>query len=159
MPDPLIESLRRLCVARGGAKAVARVLDVNDQTIYQILSGVKLPSGRPRGVGPTLREKLDRHYPGWADATKSGTRAADPLDAADVKTLRVRMAVQKPAAQALAALADLLAAVPVGPRRVAVAGLLSAWAQDGGSPDYVDALLALLQPSGAQETGRDQAHG
>lgn len=64
----MVEALRRLVSHEGGAVAVADEIDVNDQSIYQILKGVRLPSGRPRGVGPKLRAKLDARYPGWLDA-------------------------------------------------------------------------------------------
>jgi len=47
--------------------AVADEIDVNDQTIWQIINGIKLPSGNPRGVGPRLQSKLDAGYPGWAN--------------------------------------------------------------------------------------------
>lgn len=65
MTDPMVDALRRIVEANGGATAVADKIEVNDQTIYQILKGVRLPSGRPKGVGPALRAKLDEHYPGW----------------------------------------------------------------------------------------------
>lgn len=65
--DKFTQSLRRLCDTYGGYKKVADVLGVNDQTLYQILSGVKLPSGNPKGVGPKLRKLLDTHFEGWSN--------------------------------------------------------------------------------------------
>ena len=45
--EELIEALRQLCKREGGAVAVAEAAGVNDQTLYQILKGIKLPSGEP----------------------------------------------------------------------------------------------------------------
>lgn len=66
--DVMTEALKRLCAQNGGYKAVAHVLRVNDQSLYQIAAGVRLPSGKPRGIGRQLREKLDEAYPHWLDA-------------------------------------------------------------------------------------------
>lgn len=63
--DPYVLALELLCEKQGGYKAVAQQARVNDQTIYQIVNGVKLPSGNPRGVGPQLRKKLAEAFPGW----------------------------------------------------------------------------------------------
>lgn len=63
--DQLATALDRLCTKEGGWKVVARKLDVNDQSLYQITTGKRLPSGNPKGVGPKLRSLLDEHYPGW----------------------------------------------------------------------------------------------
>ena len=86
MSDPLVEALRRLVDTKGGAIAVADLLEVNDQTIYQILKGIQLPSGRPKGVGPKLRKKLDQHFPGWAST------AATPAPPALDQSLKVVLA-------------------------------------------------------------------
>lgn len=51
MDDPLIAAFRRLCDTHGGFKAIAARIDVNDQSLYQVYVGVKLPSGRAKGVG------------------------------------------------------------------------------------------------------------
>ena len=68
--DPLVLALALLCKDRGGYVAVADKAEVNDQTLWQILNGVKLPrSGNPRGVGPTLRKKLEAAFPGWSRLT------------------------------------------------------------------------------------------
>lgn len=65
--DKLIESLKELCKAHGGYKAVADKAGVDDQSIYQIISGVKLPSGNPKGVGPKIQAALSRSFPRWED--------------------------------------------------------------------------------------------
>lgn len=85
--DPLVTALDRLCTKEGGWKAVASKLGVNDQSLYQITTGKKLPSGNPKGVGPKLRNLLDEHYPGWRDIHTSpiGRQhpATDPLQASE----------------------------------------------------------------------------
>ena len=63
--SPDVVALQSLCDKEGGYKVVARAIDVNDQSLYQIISGVLLPSGRPKGIGPGLRDKLTARYPGW----------------------------------------------------------------------------------------------
>lgn len=63
--DPLVTALSRLCTREGGWKPVAQKMGTNDQSLYQIITGKKLPSGKPKGVGPNLRSLLDEHYPGW----------------------------------------------------------------------------------------------
>lgn len=74
--DPYLEALKRLCDREGGYKSVADKAGVNDQTLYQIIAGVRLPSGNPRGVGPQLRKKLTAAYPGWLSAV--GETVAGP---------------------------------------------------------------------------------
>jgi len=155
----LVDSLRRLCEAQGGTKALAKVLQVHDQSLYQIISGIKLPSGKPRGIGRNLREKLDKHFPGWDMVLASKPRGlpATTIQAPPASGSALLTAQQE--RDAVARLGELLAAVPVGPRRSALAALLSAYAQDGGAPQYVEAVMALLHPGPAQETGPNRAHG
>ena len=62
----LVESLRRLCQRVGGHRVVADTIGADEQSLQQILKGVKLPSGNAKGVGPTLQRKLDAAYPGWS---------------------------------------------------------------------------------------------
>ncbi|GAB3358978.1 MULTISPECIES: S24 family peptidase [Giesbergeria] len=71
--DPSVDALKHLCQKVGGHKMLALEIGVNDQTIYQIVSGVKLPSGNPKGVGPTLRRKIEAHYPNWLASGKGET--------------------------------------------------------------------------------------
>lgn len=103
---PEVESLKTLCDKNGGFRAVATAIAVNDQSLYQILMGVKLKSGRPKGIGPSLRDKLNQRYPGWnvaASGTKSpateakfsemalsAARLVDQIPASD-DTMRVQM--------------------------------------------------------------------
>lgn len=65
MSDPAVKALIQLCEEHGGWKAVGLTLDVNPQTVYQIVTGRLTESGTVRGVGRKLRERLEEHYPGW----------------------------------------------------------------------------------------------
>lgn len=65
--DKFAIALKNLCNAQGGHVKVASAIEANPQTVHQIISGVRLPSGNPRGVGPNLRKRLDAAFPGWAD--------------------------------------------------------------------------------------------
>lgn len=63
--DPAVTALIALCKKHGGYKVVADEIGANDQSIYQIISGVKMKSGNRKGVGPDLRKKLSKRYPDW----------------------------------------------------------------------------------------------
>lgn len=65
-----VAALQSLCDREGGFRVVAKAIGSNDQSLYQILTFVKLPSGRPKGIGKGLREKLNLRYPGWLDRPK-----------------------------------------------------------------------------------------
>jgi hypothetical protein len=66
--DALVKSFRALCEREGGWRSVANLLQVTPHTLYQVYAGIKLPSGRPRGIGPSVRAKLDKTFPGWHNA-------------------------------------------------------------------------------------------
>lgn len=54
----------------GDLSALADAADTSYDNLWQILSGTKLPSGKPRGVGDDLAEKIERAAdkpPGWLD--------------------------------------------------------------------------------------------
>lgn len=67
--DPAVQALRRLAIQCGGVRTIAEAIEANWQTLDQIVKGVKLPSGAPRGVGAQLRRKLSERYPGWLTQT------------------------------------------------------------------------------------------
>lgn len=69
--DPFVKALADLCEREGGYAFVADKAKVNADGLWQILNGVKLPSGNPRGVGPGTRKKITAAYPDWLDARKS----------------------------------------------------------------------------------------
>lgn len=64
--DPQVEALRRLIDSTpGGKNAVAEKSGLSEGNLGQIYAGTKLPSGRPRGIGPGTFEKLTAAYPDW----------------------------------------------------------------------------------------------
>ena len=72
-----------LCAANGGPDSVAANAGVSSENLKQILSGVKLRSGAPRGVGPKLQAALEKHYPGWSRLGESPRPSGDsPIQAA-----------------------------------------------------------------------------
>ena len=71
--DKYVRALIKLCEARGGHVKVAEAIESSAATIQQIITGVALPSGNPRGVGPNLRRRLEEAYPGWADVEPVGS--------------------------------------------------------------------------------------
>lgn len=115
----LIDSLKRLCEnTPGGFAAVAEAIQADDQSLYQIVKGVKLPSGNPKGVGPTLQKKLDAAYPGWADmpsralAAEPGAGYGWPFSTVDRGSI-TRLA--KPALNTLERIVNAFLGQPVAP--------------------------------------------
>jgi hypothetical protein len=84
--DPVVDALRRLCESEGGYQAVADRAHVSPDNLWQILNGVKLPSGNSRGVGPRLRTKLSAAFPDWLTQRLGarGTLAATRFGTASV---------------------------------------------------------------------------
>ena len=70
----LRQRLIALCEREGGHIPVSRAAGVSDQTIYQIVTGQRLPSGETRGVGPKLQRRISEAYPGWAHLPSVGTQ-------------------------------------------------------------------------------------
>lgn len=144
MIDPATIALKRLVEREGGHIAVAEAIDANDQSIYQIVTGVKLPSGRPKGVGPSLRARLTRRYPGWLElATDPG---ATPSTHDNLPTL----------SQALEVIGIEMAKPMPDDVRDDVAHALSNLAKRRGLQRDQDQVLALLQapPEKRQSNGR-----
>lgn len=114
MKAHLIERLKALARAQGGPEAVAEASGVSAENLKQIISGTKLPSGQPRGVGPGLQAKLDKAFPGWAQiaaAAAPPVRSQPPTIAQAVEILATALAaemrdeVREDVADALAKLA------------------------------------------------------
>lgn len=84
MPDPLIAALTRLVEREGGYDAVANAAGHNSQALYQIVAGITLPSGKPRGVGRLLRERLDRAFPDWLEGNRTGLPLSGRLSTSTV---------------------------------------------------------------------------
>jgi hypothetical protein len=82
MSDRYAVAIKHLCDRQGGYRTVGTAAGVNGQTLYQIATGVKLASGRPRSAGPELRGKLDKAFPGW-DADTAGAPYAHSRSAPD----------------------------------------------------------------------------
>jgi hypothetical protein len=81
--ERLRAALESLC--KGGAKRrhqVAQTLGVNDQTLYQIIRRMTMPSGKVRSIGPDLRQKLDEHFPGWSGLANVTSLPPPTFDAA-----------------------------------------------------------------------------
>lgn len=90
MSDPAITALQLLVdTTDGGRAAVADAIHANEQTLYQILSGVPLKSGKARTVGRDLRERLDRAFPGWMDFSMLETEARQAFVARGIKVQRI----------------------------------------------------------------------
>ena len=144
MSDPTIEALRRLVTREGGHIAVADAIGANDQSIYQIVSGVKLPSGEPKGVGASLRKRLSARYPDWLTETESGTSQystsiAAPQDLpALLRQLGLHLANMEPE------------------RRAELADLMAAWVKGAGKPSY-ETLVAecIATPAAPPEKRQD----
>lgn len=86
----MINAVKALCV-KHGVEQVAQRARVSADNLRLIIDGRKLPSGAPRGVGPTLQHKLEIAYPGWADAPKRpGNKFEDrhEVDHSDWATLQ-----------------------------------------------------------------------
>lgn len=69
--DPFVAALKSLCDREGGYKTVAMRAKISPQNLWQIISGVALPSGNPRGVGPAVRKALNAAFPNWLDGSGS----------------------------------------------------------------------------------------
>lgn len=67
MADPLSTALARLCEREGGYTVVAEKAGLNDQSLYQVIKGIRLPSGNAKSVGPAMRKALTRAYPDWLE--------------------------------------------------------------------------------------------
>jgi hypothetical protein len=76
--DPFVRALQRLCEKVGGHDAVAARIGANGQSIYQIVSERRLPSGNAKGVGPALRTKLTQAFPDWLNMTLENESAVIP---------------------------------------------------------------------------------
>lgn len=74
--DAYVEALRRLIDSTpGGHKTVAFKAGLNPASVDQVYKGVLLPSGNPKGVGPDMRRKLDKSFPGWFPASANAADA------------------------------------------------------------------------------------
>lgn len=152
--DPEIEALRQLIESTpGGRKAVAARIHANEQTLYQILSGVTLASGRPRSVGRDLRDRLDREFPDWRTLNLNEPAASYGDPAIDVVRLSRSLPPQRPDAHHvvhdLAALLDELSDA----QRELAAQRLTTLAMAPDSAKARESLVALLDTRTRGTTG------
>lgn len=102
----LIEAFKALCEREGGHVNVADEIGANEQNLWQILAGIKLPSGEPRGIGPNLQRKLEERYPGWSNYTRPATLHDDTLQALARVDPEMRLRIEN-AARAMMGLSPL----------------------------------------------------
>jgi hypothetical protein len=77
--DPLVAALRRLVAREGGTTVVADRIGANDQSLYQIVAGVKPKAmKKPKSVGPQLRARLTEAYPDWMTPAEPTAAASSP---------------------------------------------------------------------------------
>lgn len=72
-PQQLVTALAALCEREGGHENVADKAGVSAPYLWQIVHGTLMPSGRPRGVGRRIAEKLDAAFPGWTNPQHTST--------------------------------------------------------------------------------------
>jgi len=63
--DPTFLALQALCSREGGYEKVAEAIGSNATNLWQILNGTLLPSKKPRGLGPRLKDRISEKYPDW----------------------------------------------------------------------------------------------
>lgn len=72
--DPLVQALQRLLEREGGHVSVGDAAGINDQSLYQIANcKPDSKTGKPKGVGPSIRNRLSERYPGWHLPPITGT--------------------------------------------------------------------------------------
>lgn len=74
----LTQALGALC-EREGYHSVAATIGSSYRTLWQITHGYKSETGRPRGIGVRLQERLDEHYPDWASTEPSRPEDKDTV--------------------------------------------------------------------------------
>lgn len=123
---------------------MADEIGVNDQTLWQVLNGVRLPSGEPRGIGPGVQKKLSARYPTWASPSRlppnpEFSTATDP--AALLQALATHLTQVDPA------------------ERAALGAMFNTWVLTGGKPSMTAMLAEMVAPPKllAQETTRRAA--
>jgi hypothetical protein len=77
--DALVQAVQLLLAKEGGHRVVGAKAGISDQSLYQIAYlKVDSKTGKPKSVGPSIRSRLDKHYPGWLDKSTGVLRAAEP---------------------------------------------------------------------------------
>lgn len=133
--DEIVERLRALCAQQGGVEHVADQAHLSVESLKQVLAGTKLPSGRPRGLGPKSQASLERAFPGWL----FGSRFVQPLAS---QSFSPTISVE----QLLSELGRRLAEVQTD-RRAELGDLMRAWVHAAGNPNYEALIVDCLSPS------------
>ena len=134
MSDLYVSALRRLVAATPGGRAeVAAQIHANEQTLYQILSGIPLSSGKLRTVGRDLRERLSRAYPDWLDTPHTSG-----------EELPSRAAPAADLAYLVSELAKVVGSVPVE-KRGELVDVLSIWAKHGATDRHTRTVIETLE--------------
>lgn len=91
--DRLIEAFKALCDSiEGGHITIAETTGLSADGLNQVYKGYKLPSGNPRGIGRTVRKRLNDAYPGWIDLTAEAVaKATTPLSSVNRQAGLVRI--------------------------------------------------------------------
>jgi hypothetical protein len=90
--DPDIHALRQFIGTSVERRImVADTIGANEQTLYQILRGIPLKSGKPRGIGRQLREALDAHFPGWRGTPSQASEPGVAYSTAPAPTPAARL--------------------------------------------------------------------
>jgi hypothetical protein len=149
--DSLVAALVELCKKEGGHLRVAKEAKLSTDLLYQIVTGVKLPSGNPKGVGPQTRAALEKRYPGWqmsATQYEWAGKASKSVAESNITHL-----IPGTLESALEQLSDHLAKIPETDRSTAAAAL-GALATNPEKHAQKAALLRLLitDPNLTQET-------
>jgi hypothetical protein len=151
--DPLVAALQRLCNRVGGYQAVAAAANINDQSLYQIAAQKPNAStGKARSVGPSIRRRLDKAFPGWMGPQVAAERAADYTGRPDIGDNVVPLAPRS-LRLALMEIGGALRRLPSDERRRVAAAVLSSWASTGGSMEYFDMLLHVLSTAELAQAG------
>jgi hypothetical protein len=87
--DRAIQALRELVKREHGVNQVALVAGVSAANLRQIINGIALPTGKPRGIGRELREKLSRAYPGWDQQQANAPLVTPPQRPQEPKAIAV----------------------------------------------------------------------
>lgn len=64
--ERLIERFKALC-EKHGVEVIAERIRSSPDSLKQVIAGTKLPSGKPRGVGPDIQQRLEKAFPGWSE--------------------------------------------------------------------------------------------
>ncbi len=113
-----IECFRSLCDrVPGGVASIADATGLSAESLTQVLKGTKLPSGKPRGLGPNSIDAITAQYPGWMDLgsgelTAGRAQSGPSLDQCLGVVARVVASASKIQRRQLAALLESLASAP-----------------------------------------------